>query len=242
MKFEELPEAVKALVIGKTQSSIYFRPPKDFTPQRYVPLTQIERIGLLTRWRLVEPPKDWPYAPGLNIFAYGMGFAAWEGRVVLEDISDAKRNDKTEFPQDVMLDFYQHDGSDYYIASQRVFTLLEKLGAIHPDMSRHAYHAPPSGIEQTPWIVVDFPKAPVVDYSRTATEWRIVDLSPAALVRQIYVPNPLTGPGELVLHEGDFGPIVRDKDNRDLILVKRDVLEILRSNGVRGPDYMALGD
>lgn len=250
MKYEDLPPNIQELIGSKSDGEIAYRRPPNESPQPFVRLEQICSIGLLTHYALVQPTDAWLYSGGLPKIGYGQGFSALEERLILADITNAEEEPRSihEYPLDPTLDFYEHSGPDFYAVTNRVFDLLREIGCIGLGMWCDVFHSTVSGIESTQWKFVDFPKAPIVDYSRSAADWKIHSIGnsktataePAST--RIFWPR-LTGlPGEVsVRSDGEISLIVRDAISPHYLFIERKTLQILRENNVRGPNYSHLG-
>ena len=163
---------------------------------------------------------------------------------VISDPSRVEIDPSETFPVEPALDLYEYPPLNCFVTNARALDVLTAARCVHPGMTSPIKVSTSSGIEATALTLIDFPRAPVIDYARSGVMWKIYSTNAAASggsSSQIYFPEPreTNGEVEFAAEAEEFG-IARETHRPDLIFIRRDILATLRAAGINGPDYSPL--
>jgi len=246
MRYAELPPRMRETLrdVQPQPVSFEYRPlPESRASSRndYVVLSGSLPHGLLNAKR---PKRSSRYNGKVySEISGGKGFSSLNEEIVYKSFSTDLSPDPN-YPVSRDPTFYFSRHFQCWAANERVYGILTELGVMVPSYTKPVYELTSKGKKLPLATLVDFPAADVIDYDRSAANWRIIKpLEGQANIWEnyFYIPVPAPRAVQTVLRDGNFGaPIVRERHALNHIFVDRAVLERLQAAGIQGPDYSVL--
>lgn len=243
MRFEELPANIQMFLDGKPEGYYRFPGIPNDNEAKYLPLNLDEAWGPLSSTLIVSPDLQ-SLSDTLGIpppIGFGRGFERIKDPITLESeaLTTSRLVAEGNDWRDPRVEFHSFQDLTF-VCTDRMFRILSDNGALHSNMWRNLYQETPTGIVLIPWKIVDFPRTPIIDFTKSEALWNVsAQYHPGTNIvngLNYTVEFNTHQPAHWTQSEGSLPPIGRDTLCNQMFITRR-MLHLLQDEAVIGPDY-----